>query len=121
MAADADKDRPAWKRLGIRLESVGDWTRLVRWQRKFEKDPIGTWIFRGEKSGGRLRTSLEKAFHANRVPKDKKAQVEKGLVREFKRHAHRLLRYAPPADYDTLEWLALMQHYGAPTRMLDWT
>jgi hypothetical protein len=26
-----------------------------------------------------------------------------------------------PADSDTVEWLALMQHYGAPTRLLDFT
>jgi hypothetical protein len=26
-----------------------------------------------------------------------------------------------PDQDDWLEWIALMQHYGAPTRFLDWT
>lgn len=42
------------------------------------------------------------------------------MFREFRRHAHTYLSRVP-AETDTLEWLALMQHYGAPTRLLDFT
>jgi hypothetical protein len=43
---------------------------------------------------------------------------ERELVRDFRLHSHLLLEHTP-ANY--LEWLFLMQHYGMPTRLLDWT
>jgi hypothetical protein len=42
------------------------------------------------------------------------------LIREFQRKAG-LYSKSPPAWDDTMGWLALMEHYGAPTRLLDWT
>lgn len=40
------------------------------------------------------------------------------LLLEFKRKATSFLDYIPQNDF---EWLFIMQHYGAPTRLLDWT
>ena len=49
------------------------------------------------------------------------SRIEGGLLRDFQRRVHHYSEEAIPESTDTLEWLALMRHYGAPTRLLDWT
>lgn len=46
--------------------------------------------------------------------------LEDGLLRRFQRQCHHYMIDTPDPD-DTLEWLALMRHYRAPSRLLDWT
>ncbi len=46
--------------------------------------------------------------------------TEDRLLFKFKQQAHRYLHH-PPDDHDLVSWLALMQHQGVPTRLLDWT
>lgn len=83
-----------------------------------------TWVFRGEgfrkaSTSARLAPSLERAV-VRFEPRENIPDIEYWLLREFQRRHH---HYDPstPHLWDTLEWLALMQHHGAPTRLLDWT
>src|SRR5713101_3797380 len=76
------------------------------------------WLFRGHRCPEwKLETSLERASRRCNIPQ---AQYEKAVWGEFRRHAHAYLSRVP-AEPDTVEWLAFMQHYGAPTRLLDFT
>jgi hypothetical protein len=95
--------------------------RIDRWEQLIEKfeelDP--GWVFRGQRDAGHdLRTSLER-----HTPRDlKPSSAESRLLYEFKRRAHLYLGpHQIPAPDDAGEWLALMQHFGAPTRLLDMT
>jgi hypothetical protein len=57
-----------------------------------------------------------------KIKKKEALSIEFDSIRHFKARAH--LYIAPqliPHENDTGEWLTLMQHYRAPTRMLDWT
>lgn len=79
------------------------------------------WIFRGMLSTYDLRTSIERAFKKWEIPLEDYYQTEGELIRDFQRRFILAKDYKPPHTDDILAWLALMQHYGAPTRLMDWT
>ena len=92
--------------------------------------PRYRWLFRGHaEASWAPETSLYRAFEnsykikveTGRVRKFARAKHERYLVQRFKRSAHLYLRVVPDTQADPLEWLAVMQHHGAPTRLLDVT
>lgn len=73
-------------------------------------------IFRGQSDASwELRTSIERCVFFT-----KNYRVEKDFLCDFQRPAHSYGVQLPRTE-DTLSWLALMQHHGAPTRLLDFT
>ena len=80
-----------------------------------------TWIFRGHReSKWNLQTSLERTMNVYQQPMKDAPQIEAGLLRRFKRESQNYVSKLP-LQSNYMEWFALMQHYGAPTRLLDWT
>jgi hypothetical protein len=79
------------------------------------------WHFRGVLENWSLETALERAARVWRVLPNELPKIEKTLLREFKRAYPPDESVFSPDDNDTLAWLSLMQHHGAPTRLLDWT
>lgn len=88
------------------------------------------WLFRGQSDRKyELKSSLFRLFediqqitlpHKGMEWRFKKDTHERLLIEQFQAHAHLYLATLPQKE-DILEWLAIMQHYGAPTRMLDVT
>lgn len=106
------------------IESWSDFDRLVS-GKHYRK-----WIFRGQSdSSWVLASSLYRAFEdaqaiyslgRGREKILNRVKHEKVMIERFKCHAHLYLNHLPQ-QADLLSWLSLMQHYGAPTRLLDFT
>src|SRR6185312_10543709 len=83
--------------------------------------PYSNWAFRGERDERwPLYSSLSRYLQNFGVAPEAWAEQEARILRIFKRKAHQYLE-KPPAVDDDFQWLALMQHHGAPTRLLDFT
>jgi FRG domain len=108
---------------------VESWDDFLEWS-----GGLHNWGFRGQRDASwTLQTSLERdAAHGGiRVSYSyasasgcrylNRRVIEEKLLSRFRKLAARSnLQHLPP-DNDLASWLALMQHYGGPTRLLDWT
>lgn len=95
---------------------VNDWNDAKRF-----REYLGAWRFRGHADANwRLASRLERDSNLHKVPKNKIINRERWILKEFKRRVHNYIDN-PPANDQTIEWLALLQHYGGSTRLLDFT
>ena len=80
-----------------------------------------SWAFRGHAdSRWQLASSLSRYLEHFEVNPEAWILQEWRIIRIFRRKAHLFLDNVPAED-DVFQWLALMKHHGAPTRLLDFT
>lgn len=80
-----------------------------------------SWVFRGQRRAEwSLKTALERCCERHKVSANHRRELEDRLTREFRRAYHQYGRHLPQRDA-AIEWLSLMQHHGAPTRLLDFS
>ena len=111
----AKRTRAAGSYRVIRLKSWDAFLELVI------SPQYSNWAFRGERDARwPLYSSLSRYLQNFHVHKDAWPQQEARILRIFKRKAHQFLDRPPEWD-DDFQWLALMQHHGAPTRLIDFS
>jgi hypothetical protein len=98
------------------LTSVGTVNDLIDLSRS-----LNLFVFRGQADARwDLATSLERAFlRAGRIIYTRET-AEYWMLHEFRKKIH-LYSTLSPANENTFEWLALLQHYGGATRLLDFS
>ncbi len=85
--------------------------------------PKKAWVFRGHSDKTwKIESTLARYCrnHDKNISKKWLRGRELESIRKFQKAGHQFLVHLP-ADDDLLSWLAVMRHYGAPTRLIDFT
>lgn len=91
-----------------RLSALDAWHKFLEWSLTKQAP---SWIFRGQAQAWPLRPSIGRHEY--------KPELELLIFNEFKRHSVAYSAHGPAqSEWD---WLALAQHHGLRTRLLDWT
>jgi hypothetical protein len=81
-----------------------------------------SWFRGHDRAFGELTPRIFRPPFSDEAYRQFRPDIELEFIEEFKRDAPTLaVGYPLPPDDDHLGWLYLMRHYGAPTRLLDWT
>lgn len=101
---------------------INEWNDLFLLNQEF----MSNYIFRGQgDSHWALKTSLERLIenHHPTSSRDKSLYhiYENEMIKEFKWKFPSYEKILIPKDDEYIEWLSIMQHFGAPTRLLDFS
>jgi catechol 2,3-dioxygenase-like lactoylglutathione lyase family enzyme len=106
-----------------RVEKWCDFTKLIDVIETRHERQQHHFSYRGQvnKVWG-LEPSLFRELREKKEDLQRCFEIEHDAKKEFASQVHLYMDpSALPNSGDWLEWWALMQHYGAPTRLLDWT
>lgn len=77
-----------------------------------EKHGLNLWYRGEENSNLPLIPSIQRT--------QKRIEVERFITNDFYMKAAQIMSH-PPEKHNYAAWVSIMQHYGLPTRMLDWS
>ena len=102
--------------MDVETVRISDWRQIWRAVPDYSG---GGWLYRGQRSAAwDLKTSVERSCERREVEPEHRREHEDALFREFRRSYHQYATHVPDPRA-VVEWLSLMQHHGAPTRLLD--
>jgi hypothetical protein len=109
--------------MGTKVVEVACWDRFASLIGGLAADPRTDRLYRGVSHRSHVLIPKIGRPEARRDPLDGRClphstEAERAALEVFKRRALPHLGRVPAND---LEWLAVAQHHGAPTRLLDWT
>ena len=105
-------------RMAIALYREHDENRFL-WKGTEDPERGRRWIFRGQrKEQWDIASTLERCHHPGYASSIKRKRLEQMLVKDFMREASCQMSFN---GLKPLDILALMQHYGAPTRLVDFS
>lgn len=103
------------------ITEIEHWNDIFRLNQRF----MANFIYRGQGNADwPLATSLARMVsnhHPNYIDDAITASYEQRIMDDFQWKYPSYEKGHIPALHESVEWLSLMQHYGSPTRMLDFS
>ena len=104
--------------MSYREIQINSWSKYLDF---VSREPYSNCAFRGQaEEQWPLDPAIRRIMIRANVHPSLWRQQEERTLRIFQRTASHYLEHLP-SDRDGFEWLAIMQHHGAPTRLLDLT